>query len=61
VAHVVQVDDQERDHDPVPERVGDSAGLEQPDGPWELWSQPFEVRDDGVQRCQRVTRNLIRA
>ena len=28
--HVVQVDDEERQHDAVPERVDDAAGLEQP-------------------------------
>jgi hypothetical protein len=52
----VQVDDQERDHDPVSERVGDPAGLEQPDGAGELRSQPFEVRGDGIQGRQRVSR-----
>jgi hypothetical protein len=56
VAHVVQVDDQERDHDPVSERVGDAAGLEQPDGAGELRSQPLQVRGDGFQGRLRVSR-----
>jgi hypothetical protein len=56
MAHLVQVDDQERNHDPVPERVGDAAGLQQPDGTGELRSQPFEVRGEEVQGCQRVSR-----
>ena len=56
MAHVVQVDDQERDHDSVPERVRDAAGLEKPDGAGELRSQSPEVRGEVVQRCTRVTR-----
>ena len=36
MAHLVQIDDQERNHYPFPERVGDAPSLEQPDGPREL-------------------------
>ena len=32
-AHVVQVDDDEREHDPVPQGVDDSAALDEPDLP----------------------------
>ena len=48
VAHAVQVDDEERDHDPVAERVRDTAGLDQPDGSGQLGIQAADVRDDGI-------------
>jgi hypothetical protein len=35
-ANVGQVDREEREHDPVPERVRDAADLEQPDVAWKL-------------------------
>jgi hypothetical protein len=59
VPHVVQVDDDERDHDPVSERVRHAAGLEQPNGPWELWLQALEIRGGGFQRRKSVLRNPL--
>ncbi len=48
VPDVGQVDDQEREDDPVSERVGDTAGLEEPDGSGQLRVQAAQVRDDGI-------------
>jgi hypothetical protein len=50
VPHVVQVDDEERDHDPVAERVRHPAGLEQPDRARKLRLQTLEIRGEGFQR-----------
>ncbi len=41
-AHVVQVDDEEREHDPVPEGVDHPADLEQPHLPGQLRIEPPE-------------------
>jgi hypothetical protein len=43
--HVVQVDDDEREHDPIAERVDHPAGLDEPDLPRKMWVEPAEVRD----------------
>jgi hypothetical protein len=49
-AHVVQVDDDERDHDPVAERVHDAAGLDEPDRAGQVRIEPAHV---GRQRSHR--------
>ena len=46
-AHVVQVDDQERQHDPVTEGVRQPADLQDPDRPRELGIQAAEVLAHG--------------
>ena len=43
-AHVVEVDDGEREDDPVPERVHDAAGLDEPDRAREMRVEPAQVR-----------------
>ena len=54
-ADVVQVDDEERQHDPVPERVEDAADLQQPD----VAGQP---RIEPAERARATTlRNAIGA
>jgi len=55
-AHLVEVDDQERDHDPVTERVRDPTDFEQPDGARELRLQALEVRGDCFQSRTSVLR-----
>src|SRR4029453_17359688 len=55
--HVVQVDHEERDHDPVAERVCDAAGLQQPDRSRKLRLQAFKIGGDGFQRGKRVLPN----
>jgi hypothetical protein len=45
VPDLVQVDDEERDHDPVAKRVGDAAGLDQPDRTGQLRIQAANVGD----------------
>ena len=47
-AHVVQVDDEKREHDPVPEGVDEPADLENPDVPWQLRIQAAEVASHGT-------------
>ena len=42
-ADVVEVDDDEREGHPVPERVDDSAALHEPDRPRQVRVQPSEV------------------
>jgi hypothetical protein len=51
---LVQVDDQEREDDPVPERVGYTAGFEQPDRAGQLRIQSAEVRGDGIHARERA-------
>ena len=43
-AHVVQVDDDEREDDPVAQRVDDSAGLDEPDLPGQHRVEAAEIR-----------------
>jgi hypothetical protein len=50
-AHVVEVDDGEREHDPVPERVDDAARLHEPDRSRELRVEPSEI---GRQRAHEA-------
>ena len=52
-AHVVQVDDGEREDDPVAERVHDAAGLDEPDRARQMRVEPAQVRR---QRRIRVLR-----
>ena len=55
--HFVQIDHEERDHDPVAERVCDAAGLQQPDRSRKLRLQAFKIGGDGFQRGKRVLPN----
>jgi hypothetical protein len=50
-AHVVQVDDDERDHDPVPECVHDAADLDEPDRSREVRVEPAEIRSQRFHRA----------
>jgi hypothetical protein len=50
----VEVDEEERVDEAVPERVDDSAELERPDSARQPRVQPAEVTDDGHD--QKVTR-----
>jgi hypothetical protein len=49
-AHVVQVDDREGEHDPVPERVHDATHLYEPDHARQVRVEPAQV---GRQRLHR--------
>jgi hypothetical protein len=48
-AHVVQVDREEREDDPVAERVGDAADLEQPDVAGQLRVERSKVAPHGAR------------
>ena len=54
VPDLVEIDDQEREDNPVSKRVCDTACFEQPDGAGQLRIQSADVRGDGIHARERA-------